>query len=46
MSLSEEELAKITRDRVVEILRSNGIPCFTSEDLTTGELEEEIKGKG
>ncbi len=44
MSLSEEEITKAIRDRVLEILRANGVVAYTPDEVTTPELEDAIQG--
>ncbi len=41
-----EEQEKHTIYRALKLLRQNGIVCFTPDDLTTGELDNLIKGEG
>ena len=46
MPLSDEEIMQAIQARVLEILRSNGIPAYTPEDIMPEELEAVIKGEG
>ncbi|KKN74700.1 hypothetical protein LCGC14_0387420 [marine sediment metagenome] len=46
MAQSEEELQQAIQERAMELLRANGIPCYTEKDLVTPELEEAFKGWG
>ena len=46
MPLSDEEIIKAIQARVKDILRSNGIPAYTPDDIMTDELEAVIKGEG
>ncbi|KKN65872.1 hypothetical protein LCGC14_0476890 [marine sediment metagenome] len=46
MAQSEEELQQAIQERVMELLRANGIPCYTEKDLITPELDGVVKGWG
>ena len=46
MALSEEELKKKLKQRVMELLNNAGLACYDADEATTEELESEIKGEG
>ena len=46
MPLSDKEIGETITERVVKILRSNGLVCFTKEDMLDKEWEGVKKGEG